>query len=104
MIKFKRKAHCIQRFIKNDLEDVNFSDHGKMTYGIYFKVENDVLSFHGFPEEKFLGKTVVVQITTNTHRILKEIWIHGLSKKKQSNSISFGPEEEIAKGKIYEVY
>ena len=97
MIKFKMKTNLIKRFVKMDLEDVNFSDRGKMTYGIYFKVENDVLSFHGVPEEMFLNKTVVVQITTKKHRILNEIWMHGVSK-------SLGENEEVAKGKSYEVY
>jgi len=40
---------------------VNFSDRVKMTHGIYFKFENDVLSFYG------VDQTIVIQITTKKH-------------------------------------
>ena len=105
MIKFKMEKSWIKKFLKKDLEDVNFSDRGKMTYGIYFKVENDVLSFHGVPEKRFINKTVVIQITTKRHRILNEIWIHGgVSKDQERQSINFGANEEVARGKNYGVY
>jgi len=108
VVKEKLGKNKLKELIKLDLENVNFSDKGKMGYGMYYKIQNDVLSFYGVAEEKFANKTIVVQITDIRHRILNEIWIRGVAKgrEKYGNHGSLAPEtnENIARGNHYEVY
>jgi len=107
IIREKKPRNFLLRLIKRDLQMVNFGNNGKMGYGMFYKVQNDVLKFYGVPEENFANKTLVVQITSKRQRILREIWIHGISENRfiQKNvKLSQPTNERISRGKEYEVY
>jgi len=110
VIKEKVGNNIFKGLLKLDLNDIHFSDKGKMGYGMRYKIQNNRLSFYGVPEEVFKGRDMIVQITSEKHLILKELWLHGVSK----DLYPFNDEEEIqefrertesnARGQEYEVY
>jgi len=78
-VNMKRKVekNFISRFLKRDLRNIYNSSKDKRGFGVKCKIKNDILYFSGVTDEKFDGKTFVVQIANGKERILKEIWIHG---------------------------
>jgi len=68
------------------LEKIDFSDKGKLGYGISYEINNETLYFLGTPDKRFKGKTIVVQITNKKEKILKEIFIHGISSANSLNT------------------
>jgi len=107
VVKEKVGTNILKEFLKLDLKNINLSEKGKMGYGIAYKIQNDQLSFYGVPEENFDEKTMVLQITDNRHRILKELWFVGVSKDiyDEGKTLEFSVRnEDDAKGQVYEVY
>jgi len=110
IVKEKVETNIFMEFLKMDFKDINFSDKGKMGYGMKYKIEDDKLLFYGVPKGRFEGKTMIVQITSKKNRILKELWFYGVSKdicssndKEKIQEISEKIENE-ARGKQYEIY
>jgi len=87
IIKEEVPGNWIKRFLKKNLYDLQSAQKGqKMAYGIDYEIKNGVLRFSGVAEEMFCGKTIVVQITNLRHKILKEVWIHGVNNKEEDSS------------------
>ncbi len=66
------RRNFIYRLLKKDLKDLH-----KVDYGMECMITNDILNFYGIAKRNLEGKNLVVQITTDRNRILKEIWIRG---------------------------
>jgi len=84
----KTSENFIKRLFKLNLEKIDFSDKGKLGYGLSYEINNETLYFLGTPEKRFKGKTMVVQITDKKQKILKEISIHGISSRKHDSSMN----------------
>ena len=65
----------VNRFMKFDLHTLFLSKGNQIGYGINYTVVDDVLVFSGVPNRNMLGKTLVIQIETKRHKILKELWV-----------------------------
>jgi len=89
------------RFFKLDLRSVWFNHNNRVDYGINYKIIDDKLCFYGNLRETFKNKTLVVQILNHRHRILKEIWIKGVS---QDNEVATLKNELEARGQGYEIF
>ena len=101
VIKEEVPGNWIRRFLKLNLWDLQSAQKGqKMAYGIDYEIKNDVLCFSGVAEEKFCGRTIVLQITDLRHKILKEVWIHGVNENGGQNN---GKGELEAQGENYEM-
>jgi len=84
------QGNFIKRFLKRNLKNFHPGEKGqKVGYGIEFELKNDVLRFCGKAEEKFSGKTMVVQFTDLKQKILKELWIHGRADQNERVENSF---------------
>jgi len=69
------------RFLKFNLLSISFNDKNKIDYGINYRIFDDKLCLSGVVQKNFKDKTIVIQITNAKHRIIKELWIHGVSEK-----------------------
>jgi len=106
-VKQKVKAGFLSRFLKFDLKDIYLNDKNKIDYGINYRIVGDKLCFFGVAQSNFKGKTLVVQITNSKHKILKEIWINGVSKddlRKDAEDEYLIRDELEMRGQGYEVY
>ena len=103
-LKQKVPSNALFRLLKLDLRDVHLNDKNKIDYGINYRTINDKLAFHGTVQDYFKGKTLVVQIKNLHQRIMKEIWIHGVSNDFQRDEIFMIRGEQEARGQGYEIY
>jgi len=78
------------------------NDKNKIDYGINYRIRDDKLLFYGVVQSYFQKKTLAVQVKNTRHKILKEIWIHGVSDNLQESFLV--QEEQESRGKGYEVY
>ena len=82
-IEFRQKAvkqtklSFFKRFFKLNLKSNDFMDKG-LCYSVYFKMEDNTLTFYGTPHRNLAGKTLVFQITNKRGKILRELWINGV--------------------------
>ena len=83
--KYQKKKNIIFKFFKLDLKEIIFTKKQKLGYGINYEVKNEAICLFGIPDERFAGKTLVVQIINRKQRILKEIWIHGVGSEDINN-------------------
>jgi len=93
----------IKRFVKKDLRIISQNDKNKIDYGISCKIKNSTLNVSGVPDEEFKEKTIVIQIYSRRQRILKELWIHEMSRKMVSEQ-KIRNKESIARGNTYEIF
>ncbi len=77
----------IRAFLKKDLF---ISEIG---YGISYEIKYGTLYFSGVVEEEFANQTVVLQIKTRKHRILKELYLIG--ENLFSNDFYSGVEDNL---------
>jgi len=103
-IKQKVPSNFLFRFLKLDLRDIYLDYKNKMNYGINYQIIDDKLCFYGVTQNYFKGKTLVVQVKNLRHRIMKEIWIHGVSDDFQKNETFVIRDEEGARGQSYEIF
>lgn len=94
------------KFLKFDLSSISFNDKNKIDYGINYKIIDDKLCFSGVVRKNFKDKTLAVHITNKKHRIIKELWIHGvLDKRLQRDSdMLIIRNESEASNRGYEIY
>ncbi len=98
-VKQKVPSGCLSRFLKNDLRDIH-----KIDYGLNYKIVNDRLIFNGVTERNLKGKTLVVQIRNISGKILKEIWIIGVSASGKNDEKFIVQDEREARGQGYEIF
>jgi len=105
VVRQKVPAGSLLKFLKLDLRQIFFGDKNKIDYGINYKIHHDKLCFYGVIQDNFRDKTLVVQVTSIRHRILKEIWIHGVSNESfDGNGSLILRGEKEARGQGYEIY
>ena len=95
-------SRLLFRFLKFDLRDINLNDKNKIDYGINYRIRDDKLLFYGVVQSYFQKKTLAVQIKNTRHKILKEIWIHGVSNNFQESFLV--QEEQESRGQGYEIF
>jgi len=89
-------------FLKLDLRDINLNDKNKIDYGINYRIRDDKLLFYGVVQSYFQKKTLAVQVKNARHKILKEVWIHGISNNLQESFLV--QEEQESRGQGYEIF
>jgi len=105
VVKQKVPAGSLMKFLKLNLRQIFFGDKNKIDYGIHYKIHHDKLCFYGVVQENFKDKTLVVQVTSIRHKILKEIWIHGVANNGfDGNGSLVVRSEKEAQGQGYEIY
>ncbi len=72
---FSKILEKIKEFLKKDLASVMESGRGVVGFGIKYKIHHGTLYFSGVVKDDFKDKTLVIQITTVSGRIIKEIYI-----------------------------
>jgi len=99
-------SNSLWRFLKFDLKNMNIGEKNKMDYGIHYKIKDNILSFSGMTENYLEGETLVVQVATTRHKIMKEIWTNGDSDalKNEEERMFEQLSESIQRGKGYEVF
>jgi len=91
------------KFFKMDLRSVWLNHNNRIDYGINYKIIENKLCFYGNVLEIFKNKTLVVQIMNHRHRILKEIWMKGVSQIDDVD-IFKDKNEQQARGQGYEIF
>jgi len=87
---------------KLNLKNISYSKNGGIGYGLNYEIQDNTLFVSGTPSVNFEGKVVVIQILYARHqRILKELWLYGVSSCKDRLEYSIDSENE---GKSYEVF
>ena len=92
------------QFFKWDLERMKESDKGRSVYGLSYQIEKGALKINGISDDSFEGKVFVIQIVNSHQRVLKEIWVYGISKLANDGERLSDLSESQAKGKEYEVF
>jgi len=82
-VKQRIPANFLWRFLKLDLRDIYLNEKTKINYGINYQIIDDKLCFYGVTQNYFKDKTIIVQVKNLHQRIMKEIWIHGVSSDFQ---------------------
>jgi len=101
-VKQKVSSNFLWRFLKLDLKDIYFNEKNKINYGINYQIIDDQLCFYGVAQNYLKGKTLVVQVKNRKQRIMKEIWIHGVSKDFQRDSLTQEGQGNRSQG--YEIF
>jgi len=96
------KSGSFFKFLKLDLRDIFLNEKNKIDYGINYKIFDDKLCFYGVVQRHFRDRKLAVQIMSLRHRILKEIWIHGVSSEFQKDEAYLMKDESEARGRGYE--
>jgi len=104
IVKQKVPRGSFMKFLKMDLMPISFNDKNRIDYGINYKIHGEKLCFYGNVDNSFQDKTLVVQVMNIRHKILKEIWIHGVSRGNIDNEKYFVGNEKEMRGQGYEVY
>jgi len=106
VVKQKVPRGSFMKFLKMDLMPISFNDKNRIDYGINYKIHGDKLCFYGTVDSNFKDRTLVVQVTNIRHKIIKEIWIHGVSQNNVNDDDGryfIGNEKEM-RGQGYEIY
>ena len=103
-VRQKVPANFLFRFLKLDLREIYLDYKNKMNYGINYQIIDDKLCFYGVAQNYLKGKTLVVQIKNRKHRIMKEIWIHGVPCNLGKDETSMIRDEQELRGQGYEIY
>ena len=103
-VKQKVPSNIIFKFLKLDLRDIYLDYKNKMNYGLNYQIIDDKLCFYGIAQNYFKGKTIAIQIKNQNHKIMKEIWIHGVSPDFQKDEIFMIRDEQEMRGQGYEIY
>jgi len=105
VVQEKVPAGYLMRLLKLDLRQIFFNERNKIDYGINYKISGGKLCFYGVVHKDFENTTIAVQITNINTRILKEIWIHGISRQdQQRNGSLIIRSEKDARGQGYEIF
>jgi len=105
-VKMKTERNFLWRFLKRDLEIIPYSGRSRMVYGINYRIQGDALHVSGTPDENFAGKIIVLQIISKRQRILKELWIYGVSSSasnENKHKAGYAIEPQVI-DKSYEVF
>ena len=78
-LKMKIQRNPLFTFLKLDLQKIPNGEKSQKAYGIDYHIQEDHLIVSGTPHANFEGRTVVLQGLSERQRILKELWIHGVS-------------------------
>ena len=70
-------------FLKLNLSLMRFDKGNKLGCGIKYKIDNEILSFYGIPNEDIIGTRILVQIVKRGGRVLKEMIITGMKEQEE---------------------
>jgi len=89
------KLDKLKNFFKMDLWLIDFSDKGKLGYGIHYVIEDNTLVFYGTPHRNLKDQTLVVQILSQRGKILRELRINGVSKHQDRDIRLWKGEQDV---------
>jgi len=73
----------IRRFLKKGLEVISLNGKKEIGFGIHYEIvkNTNTLRFYGSVWDNFAKNVLVIQITDKRNKILREIWLYGVSDK-----------------------